>query len=308
MLRFFKRLRTYRSSIHFIYAEPYRYYGSTVMGGQQLSEIAQKALAQSDRVHFTSADNHFKHCILVLTKWAILSLGHKQLRRLKKRHNRLIFNAHDVVIPADKLKYADVVMAVSDITYKNYKKKLPPSIKTVLVDHNVDPRLKTLDWSKRPNRMHAGYFGETTNTFLTPKIAKKVDIIPVDTVNQNDYWLKELPKYNLHYAIRRTRDVYPNKSFLKGFTAAYCGANILIQDSEKEAIRWLGKDYPYLLRGKVTEKKILEMLEYVKNSFGSEEWERGLEIMRGIKEKTSEEAIGKQLVELFTEVGRGGSV
>jgi len=200
--------------------------------------------------------------------------------------------------------YADIVVAASETIYKGYKKTLPSSVKVILVNHNVDSRLKMLDWSKRPKTLHAGYFGELINVVVTPEIKKRVDIMPVDNTKQNNYWLKELPKYNLHYAIRQTRDVYPNKPFLKGFTAAHCGANILIQDSEKEAVRWLGKDYPYLLHGKVTEKRILEMLEYTKKSFGSKEWKRGLEIMHTIREKTSEEAIGKQLVKLFVEARR----
>ena len=304
MLRFFKRLRLYRSSICFIYAEKYRYFGSTVMRGQQLSKIAQKALPLADKVYFTSTDYRFKNCTLFLTKWVIYTISPKDLKRLKKKHNRLIFDPIDGPIPADRLKYADIVVAASDTIYKDYKKTLPSSVKIILVNHNVDPRLKTLDWSKRPTTLRAGYFGELLNAVITPEIKKRVDIIPVDNTKQNNYWLEKLPEYNLHYAIRQARDVFPNKPFLKGFTAAHCGANILIQASEKEAVRWLGKDYPYLLRGKVTEKKILEMIKYAKRSFGSKEWERGLEIMRGIKEKTSEEAIGKQLVELFTKVGR----
>lgn len=308
MLRFFKRLRPYRSSICFIYAEKYRYFGSTVMRGQQLSEIAKKALPPANKVYFTSSDYNYKHCILFLTKYTIYALSPKDLRKLKKKHNRLIFDPIDGPIPANRLKYADIVVAASDTIYKDYKKTLPSSIKVFLVDHHADPRIKTLDWSKRPTTLRAGYFGEYLNTVITPEIKKRVDIIPVDNTRQNNYWLEKLPEYNLHYAIRQARDVFPNKPFLKGFTAAHCGANILIQASEKEAVRWLGRDYPYLLRGKVTEKNILEMLKYAKKSFGSKEWERGLKIMHGIKEKTSEEAIGKQLVELFAEVGRRGSV
>lgn len=302
MLKFLKKLRTYRSSIHFVYAEQYRYFGTTVMRGEQLSKIAQKALGQ--KIYFTSTDYRYKNCTLVLTKRAIESLNHEGLRQLKDKHNRLIFDPVDWIMGEKWLEHADILIVISQEMYDLYKKKLPSSQKIVLVDHNVDSRLKTLDWSQRPAKLRMGYFGELRSTFLTPKIEQRVDVFPVDNGRQNDYWMKQLPSYNLHYSIRQKYKVYPVKPFIKGFTAAHCGANILIQESEKEAIRWLGKDYPYLLRGKVTEKNILEMLEYAKKSFGSKEWERGLEIMRGIKEKTSEEAIGKQLVELFAEARR----
>ena len=41
------------------------------------------------------------------------------------------------------------------------------------------------------------------------------------------------------------------------------------------------------------------MLDNIKKSYGSKEWEHGLAIMRGVREKTSEEKIEKQLVKLF---------
>lgn len=302
LLRIFKRLYTYKSSIHFIYANEYRYFGSTVLRGQQLSLIAQKALSHTNRVYFTSADYNYKNCTLFLTKWAIFTLSLNDLKRLKENGNILFFDPVDAILKPERLRYADIVVAASETIYKSYKRTFPSSTKVFVVDHNVDLRLKGLDWSKRPKKLRAGYFGEAINAVLTPKIEKMVDIVPVNNITQDDHWFTELPKYNLHYAIRQTRGVYPNKPFLKGFTAAHCDANILIQDSEKEAVRWLGKDYPYLMHGKVTEKNILEMLKYAKKSFGSKVWERGLKTMRRIIEKTSEEAIGKQLVKLFAEV------
>lgn len=297
LMRFLKRLYTFSGSINFVYSESSRSYGSTVMRGEQLSKITQRTLGK--RVYFTSTDYQYKNCILFLTKWAIYTLSVKDLQKLKIRQNKLIFDLVDGELSANKMKYADVVVAAAESIYQKYKGSLPKSVKIVLIDHHVDPRIKFVDLSMRPKKLKIGYFGELINTVITPKLKKQIDFIPVSNITQNDDWFKELPKYSLHYAIRQKRDVYPNKPFLKGFTAAQCGANILIQASEKEAIRWLGKDYPYLLKGKVTEEKILKMLKYIKKSYGSKEWERGLVIMRGIRAKTSEEAIGKQVVKLF---------
>jgi hypothetical protein len=296
-LRFLKRLYTFHESIHFVYAESTRDYGSTVMRGKQLSKIAQKYSGK--RVYFTSTDYQYKNCILFLTKWAIYKLSLKDLKKLKDRKNKFIFDLVDGELPAKKKKFADVIVAAAESTYKKYKRSLPKSSKIVLVDHHADPRISTVDWSIRTKKLKVGYFGELINTLVTPKIEKRVDFIPVSNTEQNDDWFKELPKYNLHYAIRKKRDVYPNKPFLKGFTAAHCGANILIQASEEEVVKWLGKDYPYLLKGRVTEKRVLEMLDHIKKSYGSKEWERGLAIMRDVRAKTSEEVIGKQLVKLF---------
>lgn len=292
-----KRLYTFHGTIHFVYSESTRNYGSTVMRGKQLSEITQKALGK--RIYFTSTNYQYKNCILFLTKWAIYALGVKELQKLKTRQNKLIYDLVDGELPANKIKFADVVVAAAESIYKKYQRSLPKLTKIVLIDHHVDPRIRSVDWSDCPKKLKVGYFGELINTLITPEIQRQVDFIPVSTTEQNDDWFKELPKYNLHYAIRQKRDVYPNKPFVKGFVAAHCDANILIQDSEKEAIKWLGKDYPYLLRGRVNEKKVLKLLDYAKKSYGSREWKRGLAIMRGIRAKTSDEAIGKQLVKLF---------
>jgi hypothetical protein len=140
------------------------------------------------------------------------------------------------------------------------------------------------------------------NAFVTPIIKNKVDFIQVHTSRQNASWLKRLPRYNMHYAIRQIHQKDFHTPFLKGFTAAHCNSNILVQDSQKEAVKWLGLDYPYLLKGEVTEAKVLESLEYIKKSFGSAEWKKALERMKDIKYKTSHKTIGVQLQELFNEV------
>lgn len=295
--RFLKRLYTFSGTFNFVYSESKRNYGSTVMRGEQLSKIAQKVLGK--RVYFTSTDYQYKNCTLFLTKWAIYSLSVKDLQILKSRQNKLIFDVVDGELSPKKTLFADVVVAASRTIYQQYRRTISRSVEVVTVDHHVDPRIRLVDWSNRPKKLRIGFFGELINTWDTPKIREQVDFIPISTITQNQDWFNELPKYNLHYAIRKKRDVYPNKPFIKGFTAGHCGANILIQNSETEAVNWLGKDYPYLLKGKVTEEKILKMLAHIKKSYGSKEWERGLKIMSSIRDKTTEEMIGKQLVKLF---------
>ena len=144
ILRILKRLYTYRSSFHFIYVDQYRYFGSTVMRGQQLSQIAKKALPRTNKVYFTSADYTYKHCTLFLTKWAIFTISLKDLQRLKENGNLLVFDPVDAILPPERLKYADVVIAASKTIYKDYKKIFPPSMKVAVVDHNVDLRLTHL--------------------------------------------------------------------------------------------------------------------------------------------------------------------
>ncbi len=157
LLRFLKRLYTFRGSINFVYSQSARYYGSTVMRGEQLSKITQRTLGK--RVYFTSTDYQYKNCILFLTKWAIYTLSVKDLQKLKIRENKLIFDLVDGELPADKIKFADVVVAAAESIYQKYKRSLPKLVKIVLIDHHVDPRIRFVDWSARPEKLKVGYFG-----------------------------------------------------------------------------------------------------------------------------------------------------
>lgn len=291
-LLFLKKLYTYKNSINFLYSEHQRYFGSTVMRGEQLSKMAMAKI--DNNIVFSSIDYSYKNCILFLTKWAVYSLKVKDLEKLKSKGNVLIFDMLDGIPPENKINYADIFIASSKSIYNDYKKTLPKNKTVFLVDHYVDPRI-IKNKKLKHTKLKIGYFGEIDNTFLTPKIREIVDVIPVSNIEQDQKWIGKLPNYNFHYAIRVRRDVYPNKPFLKGFTAAYSNSNILIQDSETEAVRWLGKKYPYLLKGNVTERKVLKMLSYIKDSYNGHEWNQGLKVMNKIKNKLSKNLIVGQL-------------
>jgi hypothetical protein len=268
------------------------------MRGQQLAEIARRALPGA-RVDFSELDAPFANSVLYLTKGSLSCVTSERLQLLKERRNRIICDPVDKVLKSHLAEHVDCIAASSCTSLRKHSEKYP-SIPVVLVDHHVDPRVRALDLSGREVGFRAGYFGEIPNTFVSPGIEQLVDFIEVGT--SDDGWLARIPAYAFHYAIRFQRNKTYVKPFTKGITAAYCEANILVQDSEPEAIRWLGEDYPYLLRGEITEERIVEALEYARDSFGSETWRQGLETMRDIKSRNSEELIRGQLRALFDAV------
>ena len=142
--------------------------------------------------------------------------------------------------------------------------------------------------------LKVAYFGELANTIIDPNIENIVDFINVDTSRQNADWLNKLADYNMHYALRQHRKIDQFKPFLKGFTAAHCHSNIIIQDTQKEAMLWLGEDYPFLLKNEPTISNILKHLEYVNTIQGSPEWEQGLEVMEMIRGQISNQNIARQ--------------
>ncbi|MFF1878082.1 hypothetical protein [Leifsonia sp. NPDC058230] len=285
----FRRTRT----VHFVYAERFQHSGSTVMRGRQLSGIAGEALGDSATVSYTSLDAPMRNATLFLTKGALMAATPERLQELKSAGNRLLFDVVDEVPPPTTRGYADLIVAASITAFIDLQRDYP-TIEVALVNHHVDPRLAKLPTGRPDDRMRAGYFGELVNAVLTPEIEQLVTPVLVDTSSQSDSWLSRLPEFNLHYAVRLTRGADHHKPFLKGFTAAHCSSNILIQRSQAEAVLWLGEDYPYLLDGEPTPADILTALEHVRDDFGSAEWMRGLDAMRDIRERTSAARIGAE--------------
>lgn len=282
----------------FLYSPNYQFSGSTVMRGRQLSEIAERTLGGYE-IRYAPIDIFFKKSILFFTKGAIASCNVERLRSFRRNKNTIIFDPVDSIIPNEKIEYADIIIAASRLASVEYKKRYQNK-KIFLIDHHVDLRINSIDSSYIEAReFKIGYFGELFNTLMTPKIQKEVDFIRVNTAEQNTDWMKKLPKYSMHYAIRSRQEFDDLKPATKVFTAAYCCANILIQDSETEAVSWLGKDYPYLVKGPVNETAVIEAIYKGKKSFGSEEWLLGLETMNRIKKAASEDSMGKQLNDLM---------
>jgi len=293
-----------KRKVHFVYSKRFANTGSSLMRGKQLSEIASKYAPKNFDIQYSPIDTGFRNCILVLTKGVIKEVTSEQLIQLKSDNNFLMFDVVDDPVPPQRVKYADVLLAASVTAYKDYRKKLP-EIKSHLVNHHVDPRIKKIEFRHSFETATAAYFGLLQNTFISNRIKKEVDFFDIDTSKKQTQWIDNLNKYNVHYAIRKGVKENAHKPFLKGFTAAHCNSNILIQSNEKEAVEWLGEDYPFLIKGELNELNILEMLNFIRASFSKNDWVRGLEIMRHVKAKTSEESIGRQLKDLFEQNIRG---
>lgn len=292
-----------RRKVVFMYSHRYTEGGGTVMRGYQLSGIMRKHLGDKYKVSYLPIGKYPKSNVIFMPKMTIFTINKLQLRLLKSLGNRIVFDPIDERIPDEKLQFADCIVAASREAVNVYIERYPEKY-IATIDHHVDPRINmSVHRLKKPN---IGYFGEPANTIITPAIQKYVDVWRVDTSSQKETeWINKISSYNVHYAIRKTRDLDDCKPATKIFTAARCNANVIVQDTEKEAIRWLGDGYPYIIRGKVTESSILEMLEYVRNSYGSEEWRSALKVMDSINERVSDVNIANQVDIVLTKLSRG---
>ncbi|MFJ3425269.1 hypothetical protein [Leifsonia aquatica] len=247
---------------------------------------------------YSPLDSSFRNSTLFLTKNALKVASAERLDDLVRRGNRLLFDVVDEAAPPTS-GFADALVAASITAFVDLQRQFP-AIEVVLVNHHVDPRLAAATTGDRPrDRLRTAYFGELVNAVLTPRIEERVTPVLVDTSQQDPAWLGALRDFNLHYAVRKFRGADVHKPFLKGFTAAHAGCNLLIQRSQVEAVQWLGDDYPYLLDGDPGEAEIVAALEHLEEDFGSPEWERGLDIMRGIRARTEDRRIAGEVARIL---------
>jgi hypothetical protein len=219
------------------------------------------------------------------------------LTELSSRGNIILLDPVDNPLDTAKADLADGVIAASLEAFDAYEMQGLP---THLVNHHVDIRLPR-DITPSTTTLSCGYFGELINTVMTDKIAERVDFIHVDTGKQTTDWLTKPQLYNLHYAVR-SNNVEAFKPFLKGFTAAACGANLLIQRDQKEAVRWLGDDYPYLLDPNPSEQDVLYMLDKIDRTFGGREWHEANKHMEKIRMAVSDDAIAAEFAAMLDQV------
>lgn len=271
------------------------------MRGGQLSEIASAGAVGRRPVSHEPMHAGIRKSDLFLTKGVLKDASPALLASWRAAGNRLFADPVDEDLDDAIVDAVDVVVAASLTAADDYRTRWPRH-DVRLVNHHVDPRaIAALSLGSRAPRDRArfAYFGELANTIKSPSIQQIVDFVPVETARQATGWFSSLADYNAHFAVRRRQYFDRHKPFLKGFTAAACGAAILIQDSEEEPRRWLPDDYPFWLRGDVTESSILSALEDMRDAFGASQWHEATEIMADIAQRTNPAAIGRELTALF---------
>lgn len=276
--------------VFFIYAERYKKRGSTIMRGQQLAKIFKTHYGNYFRVGYRPISLRYRNSILILTKCAVMDITTEHIKMLRGRGNRILLDFVDDPMNLDKAHAANAVIAASWEAHDNYNQL---GLRSFTVNHHVDLRLQQ-NSKNLATGFRCGYFGELVNTIKTDAISKYVDFIQVDTGRQTNDWLDKPIRYSLHYGIRANNTI-GFKPFLKGFTAAACGANIIIQKDQTEAIYWLGEDYPFLIKPNPAEKDITNMLSHIQTTYGSDEWKSALNKMEKIREATSDKSIATEL-------------
>jgi hypothetical protein len=255
---------------------------STRMRGHQLSELARLRLAEAE-VNYVDeyGVGAQSDSMLILTKGFLKEACLDELAQLKERGNILCGDYVDDPVREELHEYLDVYLAASIAQFIHYSKRYADKL-VHFITHPCDPRL---DGIRGPqDYCNIGYFGEIVNAHHARKLQGIIDFTLTNTQVSDAGWIPKLRYCNVHYAVRAPGSAKVFKPFLKGFTAAQCHSNIIVPSDESDARYYLGSDYPYLLKDAEFES-VLDMIRYVKESFGSTEWRRGLEAMESVRQR-----------------------
>jgi len=246
--------------------------GSAYLRAFQLAELAATRVNSVRVRKVPELGPAIRDEILVFNKSCfrpeVLPLALDALPALRRR-NVCLADPLDAAAAESALFRFDGVIA-SSLTQREYL-AARSSKPVFLIHHHVDTRLpssaKTLDCAR------LAYFGELSNTWHADSLGDCVDFISIDTRNAIDVsWARHLPYYNMHYCIRRTRDIDGFKPATKIFVAASLGATVVVERSNEEARRLLPKDYPYFA-DTVDLSQVRRVIERAIAGFGKEEWD-----------------------------------
>lgn len=274
-----------KAPIVFIYEPSRKDSGSCVMRGEQLSRLIADAMP--DRNVSYSSQLHWRGRILFLTKGFMEKTSTTILQRLREQGNFLIGDFVDAKPDKAKGECVDMLAAASIAAYEHYAYAFPDTPACHLT-HHVDPRI---EMGNDAVSFSPTYVGETVNAVWTPEITRRIVPLQVNTKVRDDSWLTHLRQFNFHYAVRHIREIDGFKPFLKGFTAARCGAPILTQKTVGDAVYYLGADYPYYVPSDASEPEILAVLDKAGTQYGGPVWDDAVDRMRSLAERTSNKTV-----------------
>jgi hypothetical protein len=102
--------------------------------------------------------------------------------------------------------------------------------------------------------------------------------------------------FNCHFSIREERREFLYKPNAKVSTAAACDVN-LITTPDEISVELLGPDYPYYTDADAA--SIAKAMEKARETLGGPLWQRGLERMAEVRERTRIERIAEDYAEYF---------
>jgi len=279
------------TNLVFVYHSTRRDIVSTIMRGRQLSEIARRSLPDTWSVHYVDEQqvDEIRNAFIILNKGFCKTTSPEMIARLKRQGNLVSVDYVDDPVEPAIAEVADLLISSS---LRQHEALLREHREVGLITHHVDPGIAGI--RAQTDHLSLGYFGLLSNTLYDQQLKDDIEFCAINFARLDTSWINRLQYANAHYALRSRKPYDGFKPFLKGFTAAHCGANILVNRLEGDAVYYLSADYPYLLEDDSIEG-VFAMIERMRESFGSAEWLEGLEIMKSVQARSSHEQIGQEI-------------
>lgn len=237
-----------------------------------------------------------------VTKSFALDFGVAGFAELAALGSEVIFDPLDMRIDENfrELAQRSTCLVASSLTQRDYfLDAFGGDTRVVFIPHHVDTRLP--DVQCQMDRFRIAYVGAPANARLprrkkwfqfTDWRARFTDICDViDASNYDDMgWAWQLENYNCHYLFREKQSFDGFKPFLKGYIAAHCGAVVMAQRDDAEAVANLGADYPFLFDVK-RGRDVVGHIETVARSFGSQRWDIAQDRVAALKEQYREDRV-----------------
>ena len=291
----------------FLYSQQSRNAGSTVMRGFQLYDIVKQHLPHkcSKKLNINITHNYesIENSIIFATKGFISAATKETLIKLKNNGNIICADYVDAKVNNDHIEYVDVLIAASITAFIDYNTKFPYK-KIHLLTHHVDPRIEHLRETVDQPKNKIAYFGERVNTKVTEDSLRYIDIHQVDTSGKDmeHAWIKQVPNYQYHYAVRNRRGIDGHKPFTKGFTAACVGAKLILEREVDNAMFYLGYHYPYFID--YDERSLGETLDHIlHNQTGNGDIDTKLAEMyiKALRERSTPEFITDEFAKMIAD-------
>jgi len=284
----------------FLFAPAHGRRGSKLMRCDQLADILARHVPDTYQIEIRAVDSmvkprrqrlqiaEIKGAFVILSKGLIAKLSDENLDRLKAQGNRV---AADYVDNAKAIRAHDAINLHILASHRSLEKARASGCELRYLRHHYDPRLDTLTPTTR-DAFSAVYVGHPNNRARIEAIEPDLRVFEIDDNSGFADALPTLAGAPFHYNVRPDRAVQLEKPFTKGFTAAACGANILVQRDTDGALEYLGTDYPYLT-ATAQPSDVLPVWQRAKEGYGSREWTDALEQMQSLRALASPANIAK---------------
>jgi hypothetical protein len=316
MISRFLPFRLFRRKPHvrFVYLHASRRTGSTIMRCFQLHDIVRRHLGGrfdfgvlplprfGDRnAEMRWVERQPPGTTYIFVKHAIDALSRDALLRLRAKANAICLDYVDRSRGEWIASGVDVHLACSVTGLERLRESVRAgclSGAACLLLHHADPRLDALPRRRPPlPGMRAVYFGRLDNAFLPPNIARRLTVLQATNAAEFKANARRLVDFNLHYCVRGHQPEAA-KPFTKGFTAAACGANVVVSPTVDDALHFLGADYPYLAPSD-DEDDIHEALDHAARTYGTAEWQRGMAAMEAIRSRIAPARLAQDFAEIL---------